>query len=180
MTSVITYNSPEYREMLALRYKILREPLGLHFSDEDLQREKDDVFIACRENGKIIGCCILTRLSDEALKLRQMAVDNPWQEKGVGTQIVRFAEQYAVEHGYSSIKLHARKTAVKFYEKCGYEISGDEFLEIGIPHFLMYKTSLSPVPSPKERGDRLYNGLPLNSTPLSPLERGLGREAHNS
>ena len=137
--SVIAYHSPEYHEMLALRYKILRNPLGLNFSERDLQSEKDDIFIACSENGHIIGCCILVRISDDALKLRQMAVDNPWQGKNVGKKIVLFAEQYAVEHGYTTIQLNARKTAVAFYAKCGYTASGDEFLEIGIPHFFMEK-----------------------------------------
>ena len=137
--SIVTCDSPEYREMLALRYKILREPLGLTFSEGDLLREKDDIFITCSENGRIIGCCILTRLSGDAVKLRQMAVDNRWQGKNVGTKIILFAEQYAVEHGYTTIQLHARKTATAFYAKCGYIISGNEFLEIDIPHFFMEK-----------------------------------------
>jgi len=137
--SIVPYHSPEYHEMLALRYKILREPLGLTFSEHDLHREQDDIFIACSENGRIIGCCILTRISGEVVKLRQMAVDNAWQGKNAGTKIVLFAEKYAVEHGYASIQLHARKTATTFYAKCGYVISGNEFLEIGIPHFFMEK-----------------------------------------
>ena len=143
--SIIKYNSSEYHEMLALRYKILREPLGLTFSEHDLQREKDDIFIACSENGRIIGCCILTHISDEAVKLRQMAVDNVWQGKNAGTKIVLFAEQYAVEHGYATIQLHARKTAAAFYAKCGYAISGNEFLEIGILHFFMEKFLENPI-----------------------------------
>jgi len=125
--------------MLALRYRILREPLGMTFSEEDLQLEKDDVFIACNENGHIIGCCILTRLSDDVVKLRQMAVDNRWQGKNAGKNIVLFAEQYAAELGCTTIKLHARETASGFYSKCGYTVSGEEFTEIGIPHFLMVK-----------------------------------------
>ena len=136
---IIAYQSPEYHEMLALRYRILREPWGLHFSEEDLQREKEDIFIACIEDGHITGCCILTRLSGEEIKLRQMAVDNHRQGKNIGRNIVLFAEQYAAEHGYATIKLNARQTAVIFYEKCGYTVSGDEFMELGIPHFLMYK-----------------------------------------
>ena len=136
---LIAYHSPEYHEMLALRYKILREPLGLTFSEEDLQREKDDVFIEYRENKSITGCCILTRISDDVVKLRQMAVDTPLQRNNIGKKIVIFAEQYAVEHGYSTIILHARSTAVSFYAKCDYTVSGEEFLEIGIPHFLMEK-----------------------------------------
>ena len=137
---IIAYNSPEYHEMLALRYKILRAPLGLNFSEEDLQQEKDDIFIACRENGNIIGCCILTRLTDKAIKLRQMAVDNHLQGKNIGRNVLLFAEQYAAKHGYATMKLNARKTAVGFYAKYGFMVSGDEFLEIGIPHFLMIKS----------------------------------------
>ena len=136
---VIAYHSPEYHEMLALRYKMLREPWGLNFSEKDLQQEKDDIFIVHREEGRIIGCCILTRISDDTVKLRQMAVDYPWQGKNVGKNILLFAEQYAVEHGYTTIKLNARKTALLFYAKCGYTVVGEEFMEIGIPHFLMLK-----------------------------------------
>jgi len=136
---IIAYHSPEYYEMLSLRYKILREPWGLNFSEEDLQREKDDIFIAHHKNERMTGCCILTHISGEVVKLRQMAVDTPCQGKNIGRKIVAFAEQYAVEHGYSLIKLHARKTASGFYTKCGYTVSGEEFLEIGIPHFLMEK-----------------------------------------
>jgi hypothetical protein len=35
--------------------------------------------------------------------------------------------------------MHARKTAVGFYEKQGYEILGDEFLEVSVPHYEMRK-----------------------------------------
>ena len=139
MLHCIAYQSPEYQEMVALRYKILREPLGLFFSEDDLQREKNDAFIAYYENERMTGCCILTRISDEVVKLRQMAVDTPCQGKNTGKKIVAFAEQYAAEHKYSIIRLNARKTASGFYAKCGYTVSGEEFLELGIPHFLMEK-----------------------------------------
>ena len=35
--------------------------------------------------------------------------------------------------------LHARETAVGFYEKLGYKTSGDKFIEVTIPHFPMQK-----------------------------------------
>ncbi|MEJ7682070.1 MAG: GNAT family N-acetyltransferase [Segetibacter sp.] len=35
--------------------------------------------------------------------------------------------------------MHARKSAVGFYEKLGYKIVGDEFLELNIPHYIMEK-----------------------------------------
>jgi predicted GNAT family N-acyltransferase len=35
--------------------------------------------------------------------------------------------------------MHARKTAMGFYEKLGYEKIGDEFTEVTIPHYKMEK-----------------------------------------
>jgi len=135
----VVYQSPEYFEMLALRHKILREPLGLNFSDDDLQREKDDVFVACSESDRIIGCCILTRVSDHVVKLRQMAVDSHQQGKNIGKNLLLFAEQYAAQQGYSTIEMHARKTAATFYAKYGYTAIGNDFIEVGIPHIFMVK-----------------------------------------
>jgi predicted GNAT family N-acyltransferase len=35
--------------------------------------------------------------------------------------------------------MHARKTALGFYEKLGYRVAGDEFIEVTIPHYVMEK-----------------------------------------
>ncbi len=137
--SVIAYDSPEYREMLALRYAVLREPWGLKFSPEDMEKEANDVFIGYHIDGKIVGCCILTLQNSGVVKLRQMAVLPSRQKQGIGASIIAFAEQYAIKQGYSVMILHARKTAVAFYEKYGYTTSGDPFVEIGMPHIAMEK-----------------------------------------
>jgi ribosomal protein S18 acetylase RimI-like enzyme len=61
------------------------------------------------------------------------------QSRQVGTKLVRFAEEDARGSGYRIMVLHARKTAVPFYEKLGYSILGEEFLEINLPHYTMQK-----------------------------------------
>jgi predicted GNAT family N-acyltransferase len=35
--------------------------------------------------------------------------------------------------------MHARKSAVGFYEKLGYHIASEEFMEVNIPHYMMEK-----------------------------------------
>jgi predicted GNAT family N-acyltransferase len=35
--------------------------------------------------------------------------------------------------------MHARDTVLSFYEKCGYQISGEQFFEVGIAHHKMQK-----------------------------------------
>ena len=42
--------------------------------------------------------------------------------------------------GREKLIMHARKTALGFYGKLGYSVSGDEFTEVTIPHFVMEKS----------------------------------------
>ncbi len=125
--------------MVDLRYAILRKPLHLSFDPAELDKEKDDILIGAFEEEKILGCCLLTKIDKESLKLRQMAVQNNLQGKGIGASMMNFAENVARDAGYKNLIMHARKTATGFYEKLGFKISGDEFLELSIPHFVMVK-----------------------------------------
>jgi predicted GNAT family N-acyltransferase len=52
---------------------------------------------------------------------------------------MNFAENIARDRKYTRLTMHARKSAVGFYEKSGYRICSDEFTEVTIPHFVMEK-----------------------------------------
>lgn len=136
---IIKYGTADYDKMVALRYKILREPLGLTFSAEYLEKEKEDMLCVCEKEGQIVGCCILTPIDKTVVQLRQMAVDDSVQKKGIGAELLLFAEESAEENGFDKIVLHARKVAIGFYLRYNYGIVGDEFEEVGIPHFEMQK-----------------------------------------
>ncbi len=123
--------------MVELRYQMLRKPLGLTFTPEDLDAEKDDILIGCFEDEKLEGCCILTQTDPKTVRLRQMAVSSVLQGKGIGRVLMSFAENIARDRGYRRLVMHARKSAVGFYEKIGYTICGEEFEEVTIPHFEM-------------------------------------------
>ena len=136
---LIDHGSKEYLQMVELRRAILRKPLGIDFDQKELDREHEDILIGCFEDDKLEGCCLLTRVDDKTARLRQMAVWSGLQGKGFGKALMQFAENLARDRGYKKITMHARKTAVGFYEKLGYKITGDEFEEISIPHYIMEK-----------------------------------------
>jgi len=125
--------------MLSLRDEILRKPLGLSISTEDLDKEKEDILIAAFDDDVILGCCLLTQTSYDTVKLRQMAVRNNLQGKGIGQAIMNFAETLARDKGYKKLTMHARDTAIGFYERCGYKVKGDQFIEVSVPHHVMEK-----------------------------------------
>lgn len=136
---IIDYSTPDYNDMIKLRYAVLRKPLGLEFVPEELEKEKNDVLIGYFDDGILEGCCLLTRADKQTVRLRQMAVLSGLQRHGVGKAIMQFAENIARDRGFTKICMHARKTAMGFYEKLGYEKVGEEFMEVTLPHFKMEK-----------------------------------------
>ncbi len=126
--------------MVKLRMDILRQPLGLSFTDEELAREKEDILIGAFDDDDLLACCLLTRADNNSVRLRQMAVQNNLQGKGIGASMMNFAETEARDKGFKKMVMHARKTALGFYEKLGYSVVGDEFTEVTIPHFVMEKS----------------------------------------
>jgi GNAT superfamily N-acetyltransferase len=136
---IIKQDTAEYRQMIALRITALLEPIGVPAHYIVPEKEKDDILIAALEEEEIIGCCILTTAGEGQLQLRQMAVRPDYQGKGIGAQIINFAEKIAIENGFCMLTMNARNPVIGFYEKCGYKITGKEFFEVGIAHHKMEK-----------------------------------------
>ena len=136
---LIAVHSPAYKQVLQLRDKILRHPLGLQLSKADTANDANEIIIAAFDDEQVVGCVQLHPIDAQTIKLRQMAVDYNRQRQGIGTKLVRYAEQVAQNKQYSSISLHARKSALEFYKKLDYQVYSSLFMEVGIPHFEMVK-----------------------------------------
>jgi len=136
---ILDHGSPEYRQMIKLRDDILRKPLGLSFTKDEIEDEKENLLIGAFEDEDMLGCCMLVEENSSTIRLRQMAVLNDLQGKGIGRALMQFAENLARDRGYKILSMHARKNVVGFYEKMGYRTKGDEFIEVTIPHYVMEK-----------------------------------------
>jgi N-acetylglutamate synthase-like GNAT family acetyltransferase len=135
----IQHNSKEYEQMIELRIKVLLNPIGVPAHYIVPEKEKDDFFIAAFEGDNMVGCCVLTPRENGPIQLRQMAVHSSMQGKRIGAAIIQFAEETAKQNGFDLLLLHARNPVIDFYKKCGYQIAGDEFFEVGIGHHIMQK-----------------------------------------
>lgn len=140
----IDHGSTSYKEAVALRDAILRKPLGLAFSVEELAEESDSLHLGCYQSEKLVGCLVLKPINPSTIQMRQVAVDPTIQGKGIGRRLVAYSEKVAQERGYKSIMLHAREAAVPFYLKLNYQKRGERFMEVGIPHYEMNK-DLVPI-----------------------------------
>jgi len=136
----INTDQPEYKEVLDLRNSVLRKPLGMNLFDENLEQEKEEIIFGLfDETQKLLATVQFKIIKNGTVKLRQMAVHPEHQKKGLGKHLIQFAEQQIKSMGYKRIEMHARKYALPFYRKLGYEKLGKEFKEVGIPHYKMYK-----------------------------------------
>jgi predicted GNAT family N-acyltransferase len=136
----IDYGSPEYFETLKLRTSILRIPLGKTLSTEDTDGEEKQLHFGCFSEQDLIACAVIKLFNkDSCAKLRQMAVADKAQGKGIGKKLIAEIENILQEQGFKQLELSARKTAQGFYEKLGYQANGDYYLEQGIKHIKMQK-----------------------------------------
>jgi predicted GNAT family N-acyltransferase len=135
----ITHGSEAYQQMLQLRTEVLLQPIGIDPSFIKPVQEQEDILIGAFEKDRLVGCCVLTRISQHVVQLRQMAVAKELQGKRIGNAILAYAERVAQEQGFQTLMLHARNAVVPFYQKSGYIITGDPFEEVGIKHYKMEK-----------------------------------------
>ncbi len=66
--------------------------------------------------------------TDEYIVIRRIAVFPSWQKKGIGRKLIKFAEEYAKENKYKSIRLDVASSSVhliNLYKSFGYESLGD-------------------------------------------------------
>ncbi|GIO18794.1 acetyltransferase [Oceanobacillus oncorhynchi subsp. incaldanensis] len=79
------------------------------------------------------------RAVEEVGKLERICILKPYRKYGLGKVIVQSLEEIVLQKGLTRAKLHGQTHAEGFYHKLGYETVSDEFLEDGIPHYLMVK-----------------------------------------
>ncbi|HEX6995533.1 MAG TPA: GNAT family N-acetyltransferase [Gammaproteobacteria bacterium] len=133
------YGSALYDEVTELRRALLRRPLGLDFTPEELVLERHDTHLAAVDNGRVVGTLLLRKVDEWTARIMRMAVVPEARGRAIGRALVERAEALARERGFDIVMMHARSSAIGFYEKCGYHTVGDEFLEQGIPHIRMEK-----------------------------------------
>lgn len=140
VTGVAPFGGEKYAQALDLRDRVLRAPLGLSFSAADLAKEDADFHLVATQDERVIACLVLTPLSPDEVKMRQVAVEPDRQGQGIGRLLVEFSESFAAEQGFRRMTLNARDTAVPFYLSQGYELEGEPFVEVTIPHRRMAKS----------------------------------------
>lgn len=136
----IDFGTPGFDELIYLRDLLLRQPLGLEFTPEDLSLEYTSTHFAAYSNDDaLLGTLVMKPLKKGQIKMRQVAVFPRYQKMGIGQKMVKASEVFSMENGFKEIVLSARVPAIPFYEKLGYQVVSEMYEEVGIEHFKMRK-----------------------------------------
>ena len=69
----------------------------------------------------------------------RMAVLKEWRGMGVGALLLQALVEQARSRGHAVVRLNAQIQATGFYRRFGFDVSGPEFMEAGIPHLPMQR-----------------------------------------
>ncbi|MDB5235027.1 MAG: hypothetical protein JWR44_2020 [Hymenobacter sp.] len=135
----------EWAAYYALRYEVLRrpwqQPLGSERCSADAEPTTVHALVLASEQPAAALAVGMLQLTDARQgQMRFMAVAPEVAGSGLGSQVVEYLEKQARAAGLAEIILHARETAVGFYEKHGYAVVEPSHTLFGVlPHFLMRK-----------------------------------------
>ena len=108
--------------------------------------KEDDCGVVAEENGKIIGAAWTRIISayghiDSQTPELAISVLPEWRGKSIGTQMMNCLFYQLRKRGYKQTSLSVQKDnpAVRFYERLGYEISGERLDHVGHEDYLMIK-----------------------------------------
>lgn len=115
-----------------------------------------ECFVMENQN-QLIGAYVLLPTRPETIELVNIAVQENFQNKGIGKQLIRHALERAKEQGFQTIEVgtgNSSMSQLAFYQKCGFRITGvdkdffiehyeEELMENGIPCRDMIRLSKS-------------------------------------
>jgi ElaA protein len=126
-------------DMLALRQGIFVVEQSCVYQDLDGQ-DKSAQHLLVRQNEKIVACLrlLIPDPQHESLRIGRVAVSADSRSLGIARSMMRKAIEKAHQDFSSrAVCLNAQTYLQEFYESLGFRVSGEPFLEDGIPHILM-------------------------------------------
>jgi len=118
----------------AIRHKVFIEEQGV---PEDLELDELDplaMHALAFQDSKCVGTGRLVNIGGQNGQIDRMAVLPRFRNQGFGRGILRKLMAHAQSEGMVSLILHSQVSAIPFYEKQGFQIQGNVYDEVGIPH----------------------------------------------
>ncbi|WP_131782644.1 GNAT family N-acetyltransferase [Legionella gresilensis] len=133
--SIKKITSPtELKECLAIRRKVFVEGQKVPLNEELDGKDNESAHYLLTINRIPAGVARVRYLNNTA-KIERVAVLPDYQGQGLGKQLMQvIIADLQQDKKITSAKLGAQSHAISFYEKLGFKVYGNEYMDAGIPH----------------------------------------------
>lgn len=139
MVTTEKIETPEQlREAFRVRTEVFVQEQGVPEEAEIDEHEETSIHVLARYNGEPAGAGRM-RTVDGWAKLERICVLQRYRKYGIGQAIMSKLEETAMDIGLAKAKLHGQTQAAGFYERLGYAVDSEVFMEENIPHVRMIK-----------------------------------------
>lgn len=131
----------ELYNILSLRSEVFIVEQNCVYQDID-HKDQFALHVFLKKNNQIIAYTRIFKPNDyfKHSSIGRVVVLNKERGSKIGSQIMSFSIKKIEEiFNETKIKISAQKHLISFYEKLGFLVIGDEYLEDGIPHIAMIK-----------------------------------------
>lgn len=135
--TIITNYSDHHAELSEVRQGVFVEEQRVPKDIEWDDRDAHCVHVLIRVDGRAAATGRIDLEKDG--KIGRVAVVASARRLGLGRLVMEALEREAELTGLKRVWFHAQASAIEFYQKLGYKIVSDEFMEAGIPHRKMEK-----------------------------------------
>ncbi len=128
-------------------HELRRRVLRSHLPGADVDHPEDHlagtIHLGVIDGGAVIATATMFpeatpyRPAARAVRLRGMAVAPEWQGRGVGALLLEAVVDRARAEGYEVVWANGRDSALGFYRRRGWEVVGEGFTSIGLPHHVV-------------------------------------------
>ena len=131
----------ELYELMALRQEVFVVEQDCPYLDAD-GKDFDSHHVMGYDSNMLVACTriVAPGISYDEVSLGRIVTKPSVRGKGHGIALMQFSHQMVKElYGDVPIRISAQCYLEKFYKNLGYEATGKEYLEDGIPHMEMLR-----------------------------------------
>jgi len=122
-----------------LRQKVLYPEKNI--ADMAMEEDLSGIHFGAFKNGWLVGVISLFQ-NGEDFQFRKVAVDPEVQSMGIGSKMLKYVTEFALNEGGKRLWCNARVSAIPFYLKHGFGQTGKIFEKGGVDYEMMEKDLL--------------------------------------
>jgi predicted GNAT family N-acyltransferase len=133
----VTWDSPKQALLKAVREEvfIIEQHVPLYIEWDEYDQEAIHL-LALDKTGQAIGCARILKKG----RVGRMAVRRDWRGKGLGQALLDEAIKICQSLGMQTIAISSQTHAIKFYEKAGFTVTSEAYIDANIWHVDMQRT----------------------------------------